>query len=198
MNSIVYIREFRRLSTTAPALVLVDLHRFVGDSAFESHSPAVANALVNCAIALANARALGFPVAFVRRIESRGRSGEAPRLPQWIPGFEPKRCDMVFDRQFPSCYSSPEFVDMANAMGGNCVIAGLCGESGCLATVLDGHHRQHNLIFLSDASASRSHNGVDASTMHAAITAVISLYGTVTGTQGWIRLSMRQTPECVR
>jgi nicotinamidase-related amidase len=99
---------------------------------------------------------------------------------------------MVFDRQRPSCYASPEFVDMTDHTGGHCVVAGLFGESSCLSTVIDAFHRRHRFTFLADASASRGHNGVSPSAMHDAVTNIISLYGNVARTQHWVRSTSRK------
>ena len=72
----------------------------------------------------------------------------------WISGFEPKRSDMVFERQQPSCYTNQLFEDVVSQTG-SFAIAGLVAEESCLATAIDAAHRGHHVTFLSDASVSR-------------------------------------------
>ena len=80
---------------------------------------------------------------------ARRCSRRAPASPGGIEGFEPHGCDMIFDRDRPSCYASPAFAD---AMERGCpplVIAGFAGEAACLATAIDGFHRGQDVTFLS-------------------------------------------------
>ena len=188
MSPVVSLREFKEWRES-PTLVLVDLHGEKSADPSESDGIGLANALVNCRLALAHARARGFPVAFFRQVEQPSTFTECVRLPSWIAGFEPTRSDMVFDRQRPSCYASPEFVEMTNYTGGNCVIAGLFGESSCLATAIEAFHRNHRLTYLADASLSRGRHGVSPSAMHEAVTSIASQYGKVMPTRSWILMT---------
>jgi nicotinamidase-related amidase len=191
MTSVISLRDFKEWRET-PTLVLVDLHRAAAGIPEDDEGLELGSALANCRFALAHARARGFPVAFIRQFELPQSFEKALRFPLWMPGFAPRRSDMVFDRQRPSCYASPEFVDMTDHTGGHCVVAGLFGESSCLSTVIDAFHRRHRFTFLADASASRGHNGVSPSAMHDAVTNIISLYGNVARTQHWVRSTSRK------
>lgn len=189
MTSVINLREFREWRGT-PTFVLVDLHQSLSGLPVENGE--YTRALANCRVALAHARVRGFPVAFFRQVETPEFLGAPVRVPSWLPGFEPRRADMVFDRALPSCYASSEFVEMTNHTGGNCVIAGLFGESSCLSTMVDAFHRGHSVTYLADASASREHDGISSETMHDAIARIASLYGKVALTQKWIRLTSQK------
>jgi len=116
----------------------------------------------------------------------------SPSYPRWIEGFEPRRCDMVFDRHRPSCYGSPEFRDFADEIGGGYVIAGQFAELSCLATLIDAFHRDHRPTFLSDALISRPHEDVSAGTMLRAATLILSHFAEAARTKSWILATARR------
>lgn len=196
MSSVIEFLAFKQ-RRDVPTLVLVDLHREAAgkDGAAHAETPAIARALANCRAALRHARAQNMSVAFIRRVERSASLLDTRAYPSWLAGFEPGRMDMVFDRRLPSCYTSVEFVDMANYVDGNYVLAGLFGETSCLSTAVDAFHRNHRLTFLTDASASRGFEDVPADSMHDSVTAIISLYGTVATTQSWIRATSQALGE---
>ena len=68
--------------------------------------------------------------------ESRGPGIERAHQSAWISGFEPRRSDMVFERQQPSCYSNHLFENVVS-QAGSFAIAGLVAEETCLATAID-------------------------------------------------------------
>jgi nicotinamidase-related amidase len=165
-------------------LVLVDLY---GDTGFPEglarEDSDFARALEQCRAALDFARMAGMPVAFVRRKppltdgQSRG---------SWLDGFRPYRSDMVFERGSPSCYASMEFADMARRSA-NLVLAGIFGETSCLATLIEGHGRHHRFTFLADACVSHSLGDIPAQAMHQSVVGIASLYSNVSSTGGWIK-----------
>jgi len=188
MTSVVSLLEFKHWKA-APTLVLIDLHDDKSAETCDGDSVERAKALANCRLALAHARTRGFPVAFFRRVQRPSSFSECVKLPSWIPGFEPTRSDMVFDRQHPSCYGSAEFVEMTDHTGGNCVIAGLFGESSCLATAVDAFHRNHGLTYLADASLSRGRHGISSGAMHESVTSIASQFAKIMRTRNWIMMT---------
>ena len=127
--------------------------------------PGLARALDNCMAAIRHARNFGIPIAFTR--QSDGPEVFERSAPSaWISGFEPKRSDMVFERQQPSCYSNQLFANVVS-QAGSFAIAGLGAEESCLATAIDASRRGHHVTFLSDASASRCRRNADAAAVHA-------------------------------
>lgn len=191
MSPVINLSEFAAVRSMA-TLVLVDLHHGVSTGPRESSYQKSAGALVKCRAALRHARSAGLPVAFVRRIDPAATLRQLNRYPRWIEGFEPARSDMVFDRQLPSCYASAEFADMMNHVGGNYVLAGLFGESSCLATAVDAFHRGHRFTYLADASASQPFDDIPGAELHRAVSRIISLYGNVVDTNMWIRTTSRR------
>lgn len=155
---------------SVPTLVLLDLQQeyiAVPRALALEHADA---ALEHCRAALANARAHGFPVAFMR----------------WIDGFEPQGADMIFERNRPSCYASREFAEFMGRGGQPFVLAGFAGETACLSTAIDAFHRGHSFTFLQDASASHRLDNTDADSAHRAVGDIIRLYGEVLDTRSWI------------
>lgn len=192
MSSVVNLRSYVDPSR-AVTLVLIDMQQEYLASPRFLAIPHAAQAVANCRAALAHARAIGAPVAFVRW---RGRSSffnAATRFAQWIEGFQPGGSDMVFERAHPSCYASAQFADVMSIAGGHLVLAGLAGEVACLATAIDAFHREHPFTFLADASASHPLAELSADTVHHLATEIIGLYGETMTTESWIASTSRQT-----
>lgn len=165
-----------------PILVLAGLHQ-APLSEFEPHL--LDDVLRNCETLLASARAVHMPVAFVRCVVPVRALSEPQAYPAWLRGFEPRRNDMVFDVAKPSCYSNIDFAQAMEYSNGHFAIAGLPGETTCLATGIDAHHRHHRFTYLSDASACRNNGPVPASLFQASVSQVMSIYGSVMGSAEW-------------
>jgi nicotinamidase-related amidase len=170
----------------APTLVLVDLQQEYISSPRILAIDDPAEALANCRAALAHARAMGFPVAFVRWISRAPLFNAATRFSRWIEGFEPTGVDMVFERDRPSCYASPQFAEVISGSGGSFVLAGFAGEAACLSTAIDGFHRGHRVTYLADASASHGLDGIPATQVHDVVSRVTGLYGSLMTSKSWI------------
>ena len=155
MNSVVDLRAYVNPSVV-PTLVLVDLQREYIASPRVLAVEGANEALANCRAALTHARAMGFPVAYVRWINRSSLFNAATPFSRWIEGFEPHGVDMIFERNRPSCYASPDFAEVMTEGGGNFVLAGFAGEAACLATAIEAFHRGHTVTFLADASASHA------------------------------------------
>jgi nicotinamidase-related amidase len=179
--------------SVVPTLVLVDLQQeYIAAPPRMLALPDAAQALANCRVALAHARAKGFPVAFVRWLGRSALFNPATRFSRWIDGFEPTGADMVFERDQPSCYASSSFGEVMGEAGGNFVLAGFAGESACLATAVDAFHRGHSLTYLVDASASHRLDDVGAPDVHRVISRVVELYGEVISTKVWVAATSRK------
>src|SRR5437762_11053444 len=106
MTSIVDLRAYVQ-GTSGRLLVMVDLQVRTYEELARDPACDVVRALDNCMSAIRHARSIGMPIAFTRHnaatglIDSIGGSEHSA----WIAGFEPKRSDMVFERQQPSCYT---------------------------------------------------------------------------------------------
>jgi nicotinamidase-related amidase len=185
MNSVIPIRAFVN-PAHIPTLVLVDLQQEYLASPRVLAIPETMDALENCRGALSHARAMGFPVAFVRWIGRSAFFNPATPFVRWIEGFEPVRTDMVFERDRPSCYASASFAEVMENGRGNFVIAGFAGEAACLSTAIEAFHRGHSFTYLADASASHALDEISARDVHSAVSKIVSLYGDVATTQTWI------------
>ncbi|MES2255252.1 MAG: isochorismatase family protein [Pseudomonadota bacterium] len=181
MTSVIDFLQFKSEIVT-PTLVLVGLHQNPDGSAIDLQ--AYSRALSNCRMILDRAKACDIPVAHVRSIAPKNERDRL-RYPHWISGFEPMRNDMVFDVLQPSCYSNTEFSRAMEYSEGNFAIAGLFGETACLSTAVDAHHRHHKFIYLSDASGCRSNGPVPARMFHQAVSQVVSMYGAVQESADW-------------
>ncbi|MCJ2066646.1 cysteine hydrolase [Methylobacterium sp. J-088] len=182
-----------RRPRSVPVLVLVDMQQEYEVVGRPLALPSIGPALSNCRLALDHARESGIQVAYVRWIG--GPLFQAgTRFARWIEGFEPQGCDMIFDRDRPSCYASPAFADVMERGSPPLVIAGFAGEAACLATAIDGFHRGQDITFLSDASASHGLDGITPADIHRSVSAVLRAFGDVMSTQSWIAASSPFSP----
>lgn len=186
MGNVVTLRPFVD-PLTVPTIVMVDLQQEYVAAPRRMAVPDATAALAQCSRLLTHARAMGFPVAFMKRVMHAPFFNAATRFSQWIDGFFPLPTEMVFERDLPSCYANGDFACVMNeGAGGNIVLAGFAGESACLSTVIDAYHRGHRVTFLADASASHALDAVAAQNVHSLLSKVLSLYATVATTAEWI------------
>jgi len=191
MSSVVDLRAYVNPSVIQ-TLVLVDLQQEYIASPRVLALEETKSALANCRAALAHARAMGLPVAFVRWIDRTPIFNKASRFSRWIEGFEPHGVDMIFERNRPSCYASADFAEVIGGGGGSFVLAGFAGEAACLATAIDGFHRGHDITFLADGSASHALDDIAAKDVHRVVSTVAGLYGEVLTTKSWIARTSRR------
>lgn len=184
---VVSLRTYRD-PTYMPLLVLLDTQiEYVAENRALCLGD-VTGAVSNCRRLLIYAREVGMPVAFLRW-QQRGKFfGKTSETSGWIEGLTPTGADMVFDRDLPSAYANREFASMMDSGGGeNAVLAGFTGTLACLSTVIEAYHRQHNVTFVSDASASHPLCSLEEGKSHEAAVDIARLYGGVTTAEDWIR-----------
>ena len=171
-----------------PLLILVDLQReFMTDGSFMQIVES-GPALQNCRRLLAHARSRGWPIAHVRWVHQANRSGRASEFTDWIEGVRPQASEMVFEKEFPSCYTDQAFAKMMDAGSGNsAVVAGLAGSVSCLATLIEGSSRAHKLVFAADASASHGIRDVSEKQAHEVAVFIASQFVPVVDTLTLIR-----------
>ena len=183
--NVVNLRSYSNVSLI-PTLVLLDLQQEYIATPRLFSLPEAEAALENCRLALAHARRVGLPVAFLRMIGQSPFFNPVLSYSNWISGFEPLTSEMVFERSKPSCYANREFAHAMSQGGGHFVLAGFSGEAGCLATAVEAFHRGHRVTYLADASASHDLDRIAAPTVHETVTQLIGLYGAVTTTRSWL------------
>jgi len=195
MTSIVDLCAYAQ-GTSGRLLVMVDLQVRTYEELARDPACDIARALDNCMSAIRHARSIGMPIAFTRHSAETGLmdSIDGSEHSAWIAGFEPKRSDMVFERQHPSCYTNRLFEDIVSQTG-SFAIAGLVAEEACLATVIDAAHRGHHVTFLSDASVSRGRLGADARAAHVATTKMMELFADVRATRHWLIATSQRTSK---
>jgi nicotinamidase-related amidase len=164
---------------------MVDLQEKNYDELARDHAPDLQRSLDNCIAAIRHAREFAIPIAFTRHGDVGPGMLERSSPSAWISGLEPRRSDMVFERQQPSCYSNHLFENVVS-QAGSFAIAGLVAEEICLATAIDASRRGHHVTFLSDASASRCRHNADAATVHALATRAIELFADIASTGQWL------------
>lgn len=185
MGTVSSLLDFKERSR-APTLVLVDIH--ADQPAMTECAPERQDflmALKNCGTALDYARRHDLPVAFVRHMSPPQSFLATRAYPAWLGDIRPRRSDMIFERPLPSCYASSEFAQMAHR-GRELVLAGLFGETSCLATLMEGYGRGHAFSYLADASVSRGVDGIPPDQVHRSVTAIASIYSDVSSTRAWM------------
>lgn len=184
MGSIINLQTYMT-ARTASMLVLVDFQQEHLKRSDRSATE-TAQALANCTLALAHARALDLPIAFVRWIDhSPFNAGN--RFSRWIEGFEPTGVDMVFEREGASCYAAPNFDEVVGRAGGRFAFAGFASESSCLATAMDASNNGHRVTYLSDASVSHQLGEIAARDVHRVVAEIIGQYGEQMPTERWMQ-----------
>jgi nicotinamidase-related amidase len=190
MSSVIDLRAYLG-EPSSRLLVMVDLQVRNWEELARDPQCGIAAALENCMAAIRHARTNGLPIAFTRQAEAAGAIEPATRS-AWIPGFEPTRSDMVFERQRPSCYANRLF-DNIVSQSGSFALAGLVADETCLATAIDAVHRGHHVTFLSDASVSRGRPGSDARSVHITATSAMGLFADVRATRRWMIATTQPT-----
>lgn len=185
MSNVINLRAFANMPRI-PTLVLLDLQQEYIAAPRLFSIPKLDPALENCRAVLAHCRRFGFPIAFLRMVDSSPFFNPALSYSHWIAGFEPLSSEMVFERGKPSCYANSEFANAMAVCGGHFVLAGFSGEGACLATAVEAFHRGHRVTFLSDASASRNLADIEATRVHETVIQLIGLYAEVTTARDWI------------
>ena len=184
MSSIIDLRTYIGASSRR-LLVMVDLQEKNYAALAQDNAFGIQRSLNNCMAAIRHAREFAIPIAFTRHGDDGPGVLERSSPSAWISGLEPRRSDMVFERQQPSCYSNHLFENVV-AQAGSFAIAGLIAEEICLATAIDASRRGHHVTFLSDASASRCRHNADAAAVHVAATRAIELFADVATTGQWL------------
>ena len=189
MTSVISLRTFAN-SSSVPIVVFVDMQQEYQASPRLLAIPDIDAALENCRVLLDHCRHAGLPIAFVRFLDNSAFFNRATPFARWIEGFEPQRNEMIFERSNPSCYACESFSSLMDQSRGGFVLAGFAGESACLSTLVDAHHRGHKAVFLHDASASHRLDDVSARDVHRAVTKISGLYGDVHETREWIATTL--------
>jgi nicotinamidase-related amidase len=192
MSSVIDLRSYVGASNSR-LLVMIDLQQKNYDELAKDRASDLRRSLENCMSAIQHARNLGLPIAFTRQGDNPGlieRSAQSA----WISGFEPKRSDMVFEREQPSCYTNRLFEDVVSRIE-SFAIAGLVAEQTCLATAIDAAHRGHNITFLSDASVSSGRHNSDSQAVHSLTTKAIELFADTATTRHWLVATSPRTPK---
>ena len=185
MTSVVSLRTFAN-SSSVPIVVFVDMQQEYLAKPRLLAICEIERALDNCRKVLDHSRRVGLPVAFMRLVNESAFFNRATPFVRWIEGFEPYRNEMVFERNSPSCYSCEPFTALVNQSRGGIVLAGFAGEAACLSTLIDAFHRNHQVTYLCDASASHALDDVSADEIHRAVSKISGLYGEVYETTDWI------------
>jgi nicotinamidase-related amidase len=185
VTSVVSLRTLAN-SSSVPIVVFVDLQQEYLATPRMLAIPDIDAALENCRSLLDHCRSVGLPIAFMRFLDNSAYFNRATPFARWIEGFEPQRNEMIFERSSPSCYACDSFTALMNQSRGGFVLAGFAGESACLSTLVEAHHRNHKAVFLHDASASHRLDDVSADDIHRAVAKISALYGDVYETREWI------------
>ena len=184
MSSVIDLRTYVGASSRR-LLVMVDLQENNYVELAKDHAPDLQRSLDNCIAAIRHAREIGIPIAFTRQGDDGPGMLERASQSAWISGLEPRRSDMVCERQQPSCYSNHLFENVVS-QAGSFAIAGLLAEETCLATAIDAACRGHHVTFLNDASASRCRHNADAAEVHVLATKAIELFADIASTGQWL------------
>ena len=168
----------------APLMCFLDLQvEYVSEGralALEERAPW----LENCRRLLAFARAERMSIAHFRQLWRGTLLNPATPFACWIDEFRPRPSEMVFERNLPSCYAADGFGSILdNIDSPHLILAGLTGHGACLATVLDGFHRKHQITYVHDASSTPRLGKLSAAQAHSYLAEIINCYAEVVSTE---------------
>jgi len=168
----------------APLMCFLDLQvEYVAEGralALEERAPW----LENCRRLLAFARTERMSIAHFRQLWRGTLLNPATPFAGWIEEFRPRPSEMVFERNLPSCYAAEGFASILDNIDvPQLILAGLTGHGACLATVLDGFHRKHQITFIQDASATPRLGRLSAAEAHSYLAEIINCYAEVVSTE---------------
>ena len=183
MSVVIPFAWHRRLAV--PPLLFVEMldHQLHGPGAHRAED--VRLPLANCVLLLEHARARDWPVGFIMPASHAKRTNEQHLA--WIDGFQPRRADMIFEMDGDSGYACAEFSDAITDVGSCFLLAGFCGESICLSTLIDAIGDRHCAALVEDATCVRQMRGLDMPQSRRALAAIASNYATVLTAQEWLR-----------
>lgn len=185
MTEVINLRSYAT-AAASELLVIIDLQRYYYDKLCAEHGMVVDRSLENCRLAIQHARSVGIPLAYTRLSCETSSS--------WIQGLEPRRSDMVFDRNSPSCYASPYFEEIVSGVQ-RFAMAGLMAETACVATAIDAAHHRHAVTFLDDASISSGRGVVDGSKAHRMTIDLLNVFAQPITTSQWITATSHRSMQ---
>jgi isochorismate hydrolase len=165
-------------------LVLVDVCHSDPYFATSAASETTSKVLANCRKALAYAREKEFPVAFFRKSDADSAAHGSQSARNWLPGLEPQRSDMVFERAHNSCYDNQAFGELMGHCRHKLALVGL-GDIAFFATAVDAYRREHDCVYLRDATISTDFGDESAAGLQRAIVKAVSFFGRVSTTRKW-------------
>ena len=140
--------------------------------------------LGNCRRLLEFSREQRLPIAHFRQLRRGSFLNAATPFAGWIEEFRPRPSEMVFERDLPSCYTASEFESIVNNTDNPIlVVCGLTSSGACLATVLDGFHRNHTVCFVGDASHSQALGSANSNEVNEVTSEIIRQYAEVLTTE---------------
>jgi nicotinamidase-related amidase len=172
---------------SAPTIIFVDLQKEYECETRRLGFRSLKSVIENCERLLSHARQHRYPIVFARWLQPANVFNRNAMFSDWIDGFRPNGSEMVFEHNWPSCYSNTDFLQMMDSGGGrNAVVAGLTSSMACLATIVEGAQRNHKFTFISDASVCHPGFNRTESELHEMATTIISHYADVTNTSQWV------------
>jgi nicotinamidase-related amidase len=166
-----------------PLLLVIDVQQEYTTKGRPYYLHGHETSLGNCRRILNHGRAHGWTIAHVRHEQPGPVFGPHQKATQFVKGFEPLPHEPLFTKNNFSCYSNPGFERFMEASRAERIyIVGYNSLMCCLATIIEGYHRGHDLTFVKDASLARATPDADERTAHLHVTNIVSFYANVTTT----------------
>lgn len=170
---------------TSPLFVFVDLHPQYANQNKAFNQREFTRCIYNCYRVINFAREKGYAIAHCRQKENPW----APQYPdteltEWLDELRPEHDEMLFERGMPSCYSNKVFSKILDQLEKpHIILLGLTGPNACLSTAIDAFHRNHDLTYLYDSSATPVIGNVLGQESHKILCEIINLYARVVSTR---------------
>ncbi|MEK7859387.1 MAG: isochorismatase family cysteine hydrolase [Elusimicrobiota bacterium] len=169
-------------------LVVIDIQKEYQTPGRPYHIAGVEASLANAERLLVHARQRGWPVVHVKHLQDGEVFGRRSPYSDYIAGFEPRPGESEYVKGDYSCYSSPEFAArMKRHLADEVVVIGYGSTKCCLATIVDGYHRDQKFLFVRDASNAKRSEAFDERSLHAYATDILASYAKITDTAALLK-----------
>jgi ureidoacrylate peracid hydrolase len=129
---------------------------------------------------LESARGRKWPVIHVKHLQAGDIFNRESAFSDYVEEFRPLSGEHEIVKSNFSCYSSPEFAELAaRYKESELVVIGYGSTMCCLSTIVDGYHRGQSLVFVRDASSAKRTASLDEPATHRAATEILSIYSKV-------------------
>ncbi len=166
-------------------LVVIDIQKEYTTEGRPFRIESIGPSLSNAKIVLEKARAENWQIIHVQHLQEGDLFNHKSELSNFVAGFEPQGRELKVIKNNYSSYSAETFAEAMKTCADakhEVVVIGYGSTMCCISTIIDGYHRGNKMVFVQDASNSKSGGGLSEANLHTSATHIISNFARVTST----------------